>query len=207
MSLRSFLIFIRKQRAKNVDRLFLFSFGVILLSIILAVLVDIFLPFNNLWFNFLRAFITIPIAVSVFVTGYTFSLTRYEVLKSNNDDWVPYRLRFSPSWRRKISAVIASFLILIIYALNQSQNVFYTSFSGVVFAVVIALFAFMRLTRKEEHREELGIPDARDIQYRKKSKELARKRELEEEEALKKKSAEKYKKWGIKDKHYDDLDD
>lgn len=172
--LRQALILIRRHYRKDWLRFFLVVGSVLLLCALAGVALDFFLPFSG-WANVLRALVLIPTSLSAFALGYALSLAGHNMQVANNEEWVPYRLRFSLLWRRRMAAVGGAIILVLIYA--NGFHVGYTVTSSLLVAAVIALFAFVRATREELLREELKIPDLRDIRYNE------RKQVLEEERA------------------------
>lgn len=189
--LRKFLVEIRKRLNADTKKFFVFlGSGVVLLTVI-AVLMDIFLPFNGLY-NVLRALLLIPLALGLFSLFYAVSILAHRYKVANDPHWVPYRLRFSPLWRRRIAIVIGALLLVVMY--GNTNHAGYTFTSSLIAVAVIALLAFMRTTRDEMMREELEIPDSRDINYKKRLADRQEQRRIEEAEAKAKAEAKKNKK-------------
>jgi len=158
---RKFLTFLRKgQNTKGMGYFYLWG-GVLLGSALAAVLVDLFVPFGA-WWNLIRTVVLVPLSVSIFAVGYGISLILHRT-RIKDPSWRPYRTRFSPLWRMRISAIVGALGLVLIYASNESP--LFTIFSSGILAVGFALFAFMRRTSQELKREKLGIPDARDVSY------------------------------------------
>lgn len=170
MLFRKFLVRIRKEFNTNKGRLFGYSSGVLFAFIAFGIAADGLLPFNGLW-NALRTLILIPTSVSAFVFGYAISLELHYRQIANDPDWKPFRLRFSPTWRRRISAIAAAFAIVFVYA--NGYRIGYTLVSSLFVAFAIAVFAFLRTTRDEAKREEFNIPDTRDTSYETHRRKLA----------------------------------
>lgn len=162
MLFRKALVRIRREYHSDKKRLFLYSALALALISAIGAAVDAFVPFSGLW-NVLRSFILAPTAVAMFVLGYAISLHMHYTRAKADPEWIPYRLRLSPMWRRRISAIIAAFAFVFVYA--NGYRIGYTFVSSIFVAVVIALFAFMRTTRDEARREEFDIPDTRDTRY------------------------------------------
>lgn len=158
---RKFLTFLRKGYNTKGKKYFQLWGSLLLVSLIAGVLVDIFVPFGA-WWNLIRTAILVPLSVSIFAVGYAISLTLHR-MKSSDSSWRPYRTRFSPLWRIRISAIVGTIAFVLIYASGESP--IFTLFSSAMLAVGIALVAFMRKTSQEQKRETLGIPDARDVSY------------------------------------------
>lgn len=175
--MRKGLIRIRREYNTNRKNLFILFGGIFTVSLILSLVLDIFCSFTSVW-NFIRSLILIPLSVSIFVLGYSASLYLHNNRMMEDPEWVPYRSRYSPKWRRYISMIIGSFLLVFMYA--NGYHVGYTLTASLFVAIIIALFAFMRLTRNEMLLEELEIPDARDIRYNKHKETLEKQRKLEE---------------------------
>lgn len=166
---RKFLIRIKKEHNNNAKKTYILSFLVSLLGIMIGTVLDIFVPFNS-WGNILRTLTLIPTTIAMFIFGYAISLYLHN--KKINEDplWQPYRARLSPSWRRRVALVAGAFILLAVYA--NEQSIGYTPVSCLLAALVLALVAFIRTTRAEAQREELNIPDSRDIRYEQQVKRL-----------------------------------
>lgn len=158
---RKFLTWLRKNYNLRARKYLLLWGLVFLVTGAAAVLVDIFVPFGSGW-NLIRTAVLIPLGVSIFALGYATSLTLHYV-KRMDPAWVPYRSRFSPMWRLRIAAIVGAAMLLLVYAVNESP--IFTLFSSSVAAGVLALVAFVRQTNHEMKRANLGIPDARDVEY------------------------------------------
>lgn len=199
LSFRKALIWIKKQNNTDQKRFLLITGAIFITSLILSLVVDYFTPFYGLWM-FIRSIILIPLSLTIFTLSYSLSLYLHKRMIENNPEWVSFRARFSPTWRNRISIIIGAFLLLIIYV--SQEKVGYTLVSSTIIAVVIALFAFMRKTKDEKIRSELGVPDERDIEYKKLVEELEEEQKRSKQISLQKKSKKKYDRWGIKDKNY-----
>lgn len=158
---RKFLTFLRKEHNTKGNKYFKTWGSVLLVSLIAGVLVDIFVPFGA-WWNLIRTCILVPLATSIFAVGYAISLNLHR-MRSTDPNWKPYRTRFSPLWRMRISAIVGTIAFVLIYAAGESPV--FTLFSSLMLAVGLTLVAFMRKTAQEQKRENLGIPDARDVSY------------------------------------------
>lgn len=158
---RKFLTFLRKGQNTQGMRFFYLWGSILLGSMIAAVLVDVLLPFGA-WWNLIRTLVLVPLSVSMFAVGYGVGLILHRI-RNRNPEWKPYRTRFSPLWRMRISAIAAAIGLVLVYASGESPV--YTIFSGFLLALGLGLLAFMRRTTQEMKRENLGIPDARDVSY------------------------------------------
>lgn len=190
MIFRKFLVRIRKEYNENPKRLFIVSLISTIIFAGVGILADLFLPFSGIG-NVVRSIILIPTSVSMFVLGYAISLFFHYARTNQDPNWVPFRLRLSPSWRRRLSAIIAAVMFVIIYA--NGFRVGYTPTSSVFVAIGIALFAFMRTTKEEAAREEFNIPDVRDVRYNAHMKKLSEKRAEAERERQEKRQARRDK--------------
>lgn len=166
---RKFLVRIKKEYNTNAKKLYILSILASVFGILIGTALDLFVPFNS-WGNVLRTLTLIPTTISMFVFGYAVSLYRHKRKVEQDPNWMPYRMRLSPSWRRRIALIIGAFILLGIYA--NEQSVGYTPLSSLFAALVIALVAFIRTTKDEAQREELNIPDSRDIRYNQQIKRL-----------------------------------
>lgn len=158
---RKFLTFLRKEHNTKGNKYFKTWGSVLLVSLIAGVLVDIFVPFGA-WWNLIRTCILVPLATAIFAVGYAISLNLHR-MRSTDPTWKPYRTRFSPLWRMRISAIVGTIAFVLIYAAGESPV--FTLFSSLMLAVGLTLVSFMRKTAQEQKRENLGIPDARDVSY------------------------------------------
>lgn len=170
MLFRKALVRIRKEYHTNAKRLFLMSSAIFFGSVIVGVLVDAFIPFTGGW-NALRSIILVPTAASSFTLGYAISLMMHYRRVNDYPDWTPFRMRMSPSWRRRIGAIVAAFAFVFVYA--NGYRIGYTLISSLFVTIIIAIFAFIRTTQEEARREEFDIPDSRDTQYEAQRKKIA----------------------------------
>lgn len=206
MFFRKALVRIRKEYNQNPKRLFLYSGIAVLAFSLFGVLADFIFPFV-LWGNIVRSLILIPTSISMFVLGYAISLFMHYAKLESNPEWLPYRLRFSPTWRRRISIIAAAVMFVGIYA--NGFRIGYTIIASIFVALTIALFAFMRTTRDESKREELNLPDSRDTRYEQQMKKLekARLESVKQKELRKKEKREKLIYGGnSKKSHFDEED-
>lgn len=184
---RKFLTYLRKQYNTKGKGFFFVWGSILLVTTLSGILIDVFLPFGSGW-NLVRTVVLIPLSVSLFAVGYGIGLFLH-YMKRTDPNWTPYRLRFSPMWRMRISAIVGAAAFLLVYASNESW--FFTLFSSSVLSVGFALIAFMRQTTEERKREKLGIPDARDVNYDSEVKKLQQKRKVLMEEKASKREAKK----------------
>ncbi len=191
MLFRKFLSLLRREYNGYAKRYFLVAGAGLLLSALLSLLVDFLIPFEGFW-NALRSLMLIPTTLSIFALGYGSALFLHERQVATNPEWVPFRKRFSPLWRRNISLIAGALIIIFVYALGQRPG--YTLFSSAFVAIVIGLFAFMRTTREEALREELSLPDSRDTRFTQHEQALrqARQRAQEQRKGGKKKTSKSF---------------
>lgn len=188
--LRKYLIKLRVLFKTDLKATLIKSGLLVLLFGIITFSVDYFLPFGGLS-TILRSVLLVPTAFLIFTFLYLIGLHFHYSNMENNPEWSPYRSRFSPIWRRRIAVIAGAFLVVIAQGVNQQVG--YTFTSSILGAMIIVILAFIRTTTEEANREELGIPDARDIEY-------DRKRRLAERERIKKKAEKKYSSKKKKDK-------
>lgn len=160
MLFRKVLLFIKRQYMYHRARFFLYAIGAFILLAGISIGVDFLLPWEGLGM-FLRVFILIPLGSVIFALGYAGALAYY-FMRSQDEQWVSWRDKFSPTWRQRISMIVGAVLVVLIIATN-SNNPGYTLVTSCIAAVIVGLFVFMRKTSSELRREELGIPDARDV--------------------------------------------
>lgn len=162
MLFRKILVRLRKEYNTNKKNLFLYSSLASGLFVAVSLLVDAFVPFTTVW-NLARTAVLVPTAASIFVLFYAIGLIQHYRLLESDQDWKPFRMRSSPTWRRRISAIAAAVGFIAVYA--NGYRVGYTLVSSLFVVLIIALFAYMRTTREESQREDFNIPDPRDTQY------------------------------------------
>lgn len=183
--LRQALINIRKISKGNRQKYFAVTGTALAILIGIAVIIDSLLPFEG-WLTLLRSALVIPISLLMFSFGYALSVFLYEMQMQKNDDWVPFRLRFSLNWRRRIAIIAGAIIFLFIYATSPSP--LYTTMSSAYIAIILAVLAFIRPTNAESIREELNIPDVRDIKYEEHMKNVQKDREKARRDKKKKKT-------------------
>lgn len=174
MLFRKFLVRVRKEYNTEGRRLYILSALAVVVLLGISIICDILLPFNG-WGNIIRCLVLLPTSVSLFVLGYAVSLFFHYARMEGDPSWVPYRSRLSPTWRNRIAAIIAAFLVVGIYANGFRPG--YTFIASLFVAIGIGLFAFIRTTREEAKREELGVPDVRDTRFNENMRYLSERRE------------------------------
>lgn len=158
--IRNFLIYLRKQYAHN-KRKFLSLMGIIsVISTIMGLLLDNLTPFSGAWMV-ARSVLCIPLMFSLYSLFYYVSLVLHKQRVRENREWIPYRLRYSPKWRRRMIAIWGAFLVVFIYSVGYGPT--YTLSSSLCLVSIIACLAFIRPTKQEALREELNLPDMRDL--------------------------------------------
>lgn len=164
------------------------KYGIILLVLILfGILADIFLPFSadflGIVSNFVRSFIAIPSAFLMFWIGYMISLEGHYLKTRTDSEWVPYRMRWSLSWRRSFSAICGAILLVFFFAVTQAAG--YTFYASALLAAALALVVFIIPTREEVEMQAQGIQDYRDTPFKNAVAEREKKRsqKLDEKEA------------------------
>lgn len=205
MFMRKFILWIIKNYNSNPKKLLGLSALVALVFSGAAFLLDYFMPFNT-WHQIIAALMIVPPATSFFIIGYCISITLHERQVMRNPNWVPYRQRLSVAWRQRIAIIIAALIIVITYAVGYSIT--YTFVMSIFLAIIIALIAYIRTTRKEQALEDFGLPDTRDLKYKKFLDQKEEERNIKEQENKDKKSLKRYNRWGVKDKNFtEDLED
>jgi hypothetical protein len=159
---RKFLVRIRQEYRVSYKRFFLSSGAVALILILIGFAVDGYLPFNGV-FNIMRSLLLIPSSFAIFTIAYGVGLFFHGIRINSNPEWIPYRSRWSPSWRRRFGAIFGAFLLVII--ITSGRHTGYTFINSIVGAGIIAIVAFIRLTKVEEDRSNLGIPNVQDLQF------------------------------------------
>lgn len=181
--LRKSLVYLRREYHSNLRSFLMKAGSVFLVLVIAGTVADFTLPFTGNW-NILRSAILAPLAASIFalsyIAGYHLHLIRTE---DPTQEWIPYRLRFSVMWRRRIAAIVGAMLFLVTYATALRPG--YTFASSCVVAAVIAIFAFIRPTKAENASAMLNIPDVRDVRYNRRLNDLQDSREAKERESNK----------------------
>lgn len=172
--LREGLIFLRRKYTAGAGSFQKLMLAVLAVSVVVSFVADLLLPFQG-WANALRALIIIPLATSLFSLAYLYSMSLHDRRVADEEDWVPFRLRWSRTWRRRMAAVAGAFLFILVYASSYRPG--YTLIAAGFCALAVALVAFIRPTRRELRMEELDIPDARDVLYDRKVKERTQERE------------------------------
>lgn len=186
MLFRKFLIWIRDKQRADAKNLYFYCVAGFLAFGIISLLVDSFVPWDG-WWTLIRSALLVPIAGFGFVGLYALSLDlserKHKEANQNEEEWVPFRLRYSPKWRRNVSLIIGAVVVVIAYA---SENfVGYTIASSLIAILALALIAFCRLTRSENKRAELNIFDPRDSMFEERMKQYEREKKRLEAEANK----------------------
>lgn len=200
LTFRKILIWIKRKTNTDAKNLYIINGSIFIISAILSIIFDMLTPSDGIWM-LLRLIFLAPITSTLFILSYSLSYSTHNKMIINNPEWLSFRDRFSPSWRNRISIIIGAVLIVVAYA-SSPEMTGYTLISSVLLTVVVNLLAFIRKTTTEKEREELGIEDLRDIEYKKVLTEIEKDQEEKNKEKREKKSAKKYKRWGIKDKNY-----
>lgn len=183
---RKFLVRIKREYNTNAKKLYAISLLASIVGILIGTVLDLYVPFNSVG-NIFRTLTLLPTMTAMFIFGYAVSLYLHNKKINEDPNWVPYRSRLSPTWRRRFALIVGALILLGIYA--NEQSIGYTPLSSVFAAIIIALVAFIRTTREEAQREELNIPDSRDLRYEQQMKKL----EAARAEAQRKKAERKKK--------------
>lgn len=159
--LRKTLIWLRRQYNTNLIPAAKILGLALVVLIAASFLVDIYLPPGAPW-NFLRTIIMVPLAAVLYSLGYAVGLFLHYA-RMETGEWIPYRLRFSLAWRQRMGLLAAAVLMVFMYATGAGPG--YTLMASSYVALAFAVLAFVRATPEESLREELSIPDARDVRY------------------------------------------
>lgn len=162
-------------------------------SIVIGITMDIFLPFIN-WFNYLRFIPAMGVGASLFFLVYMYDHINREKSRAVDPE-VPVTLKekYPPNFR-KLVGITGLALVLVIF-LGNGYSPAYTTISGILMASTLFLFSFILKTQVEIEREEMGIPDPRDVLLQKKIEEAKAKANGEEE--IKEVTGEDKKRRGI----------
>lgn len=177
--LRSFLVQIRKAFYEDQTKALTRTSIVAAILLAIGTAMDFTLPYGP-WWNTLRAAVVLPTGIVSFIVAYMISLRMHDKRIREDSEWEPYRTRFSPRWRQRISAIIGAVLLVAIYA--ASDGVGYSITATAVVVVVIGLLAFLRMTRKEQLRSDYSVPDPRDTRIDDEVEKRDKERELLAEE-------------------------
>lgn len=159
MIFRRALVQFRKWANEDFKKNLLKFGSLFLVAVAAGILVDIFLPFGA-WWNVLRSAILAPTALFGFISFYMIAVILSQRQVAGNPNWVTYRARWSPTWRRRIGIILGAVLFVMVYAVGFQPG--YTLISSFIVMSFAAIFAFVRMTQKEIDRAELGAPDPRD---------------------------------------------
>lgn len=163
------LIMLRRFYNENLKKTLIIAAIIAVVSVTAGVVVDIYLPFEPIP-NLIRSFLLIPSGASLFTLAYMGSLKLHY---GKNEEWVPYRLRASMSWRRRIAAIVGAFLFVFAYA--SKDTVGYTFAYSMILVTILALIAYIRPTRKEASLAEFDLKDSRDVIQKNKENDLREK--------------------------------
>lgn len=140
----------------------------IVLSLIMIaadITVDLLLPTNKIWMNCIRTMLALISSYPFFCFGYSIIMRQHDgnvsKARANDEDYVDYRLRYSPAMRMRQSAVFAAFLALL--AIVSSYTAIYTLSAGVIIASVFGILGYCRLSDDEMVLQKAQVPDPRDV--------------------------------------------
>jgi len=160
MPFRKALIWIRNQYYANRSQLLILSAAGVILTAALGFLADFLLPWDQ-WAIFVRAIVAIPASLALFILLYSATLAYVTYRSRTVENYRTWRVRLSPTMRQRVSAVIGAVLFVLMFAVTMQPG--YTFVSSLIIALIIGLFAFMRRTSTEISRDDIGLPDARDV--------------------------------------------
>lgn len=183
MTLRKFLIWIRDKHRQDPKNLYFYCTVGFLVFAIISVVVDTYVPWDG-WWMMVRSAMLFPLIGFGFVGFYSLSLDlnvrKQKAARENEENWVPYRLRYSPKWRRNVSLIIGALMLVVMYAADYFVG--YTIFASVLAIIAVGMVAFCRLTRAENRRAEQKVPDPRDSMFEERMKQYERAKKRAEEE-------------------------
>ena len=168
-NMRTTLGDIRKIYNQKNSRAYRIILGVLAVSTVVGVLLDVFTPFQHV-FLVLRCFAALGVGVPVFILGYSGTLWLHYKRVASADPatpWVPLRLRPVFSYRNRMSLFIIVAAICVVYATGvMNKDWSYSFMFGVVFAIIYGMFTFTRKTADEAARTQLGVaanPEEYDV--------------------------------------------
>lgn len=135
------------------------TFSVVAAVVVVSVLFA-FLPLNTL-FRYISAIIGLPFGIIVAFTIVGLLHVRNKAKAKEDANYVPSRLRHSPTQRRR-SAMIWGVVVLIA-SIAGNQFVPYITGGVIVTALLLVGYNFIRRTPEEIARDNEGLPDPRDI--------------------------------------------
>lgn len=159
---RRLLVEIRRRQMLKFKKTLLVLIGATIGTVALSFAVDYFTPYEGVWM-ILRSAWLVPTAVAIFSLGYFGSILLHNHQVEKNPDWRAFRARYSQRSRFQIAVVCGSALLLGVYITPKDLG--YTALSSLIGAGILAVMAFIRVTSAEYKRQQLGIPDARDVKY------------------------------------------
>lgn len=173
--IRKALVRMRREYNSQPKRLFMYSGIPMVVLIAICVVVDLIVPMDNWIFTLIRSLLLMLTASSMFIFGYAVGLMLHYSQLRSNPEWVPFRARVSPTWRRRMALIIVAVLLVLIY--GAGGGIGYTLVSSASLAIGIALLAFIRTTVEEAEREKFDLPDDRDTSYHRRLEVLRKERE------------------------------
>lgn len=136
-----------------------------IISIVFSLIFDRMVTNHEWYFNMLRTLIAVVGAVPTFLIAHYVTSLQSNAnklkAKSNDVDYLEYRLRYSPATRMKQSAIIGSIIILI--AIITSYTSIYTLCGMLSIIGFISITFYCRLTPDEKILRQYEVPDPRDI--------------------------------------------
>lgn len=149
----------------------------LIIGIIIGLLMDIFLPFSNI-FNYIRLLPAAAIAFSSFTLIYiNFVVKRTTKKRSLDFNYIPIKDRYPPKIRNIYGAVSLSIVLVLVIAGSRSESFLYTFIAGISIAAIALIAQFVALTEKEIAIREHGAIDSRDIALNNRLEELKKQSE------------------------------
>lgn len=153
---------LKRHYFNNPKKTFIVTGATLITLIILAVLVDILLPFHT-WGNIIRALLAIAGSAATYTTMFYTNMFYIQSKRAVTPNYTTPKEKLSPSWRIRVSLVAATILTILIFAVGHTP--LYTTTNYFVIAGFLALVTFTAKTPEETEREYYGIPDNRDRAY------------------------------------------
>lgn len=181
------LLHVRRWFYKGKFKFVGIAFLLMLICVALGVIADSKLDFT-VAFNTLRVFIVVPAACLMFILGYCVMLINRDAKVARGVTYKPLKSVWSPAWRLRFAAVVATFLLVLSY--STARTVVYTFATSVILSVGLGLIYFVTRTKQETFNDKYGIPDERDFDINKRlAEDEARREEVRAERRASKEKA------------------
>lgn len=153
------------EGSKNRTKYLTVCVVVSIISIVFSLIFDRMITNHEWYWNMLRTLIAVIGAIPTFLVAHYVTTLQSEAnklkAKSNDVDYLEYRLRYSPATRMKQSAIVGSIIILL--AIITSYTSIYTLCGMLSIIGFISITFYCRLTPDEKILRQYEVPDPRDI--------------------------------------------